>query len=133
MREHDVKVAVKSFKDLVVYQKAYATSLIIHKASLDLPNIEQLNGIADQMRRASKSICANIAEGFSKQRQSSLEFRRYLRIAIASSDEMKVWLQYCIDLNYICYDSVNPLIAEYESIAKMLSGLTQSWINKTPK
>jgi len=49
---------VRSFHDLDVYQKAYQLSLDIHKATLGFPKLEQF-ALADQMRRASKSICAN--------------------------------------------------------------------------
>jgi four helix bundle protein len=91
---------IRSFEDLEVYQRAYRLSLEIHKASLEFPKIEQF-AMADQVRRASKSICANIAEGFSKQRQSAPEFKRFLMMALGSSDEMKVWISYCLDLGYI--------------------------------
>ena len=56
---------IKSFEDLAVFQRAYALSLVIHKVSLGFPKHEQF-GFAEQIRRASKSICANIAEGFGK-------------------------------------------------------------------
>ena len=49
----------------------------VHRASLDFPAIEQ-RALADQVRRASKSICANLAEGFGKQAASPAEFRRFL-------------------------------------------------------
>jgi four helix bundle protein len=58
---------VSSFEDLEVFQRAYRVSLEIHEQSLRFPKIEQY-ALADQVRRASKSICANIAEGFAKQR-----------------------------------------------------------------
>ncbi|HEX6000395.1 MAG TPA: four helix bundle protein [Hyphomicrobiaceae bacterium] len=64
---------VRSFRDLKVYQDAYSVSLAIHKMTLGFPKMEQY-ALADQMRRASKSICANIAEGFAKQRASSADF-----------------------------------------------------------
>jgi four helix bundle protein len=75
MTEADDRIS--SFEDLKVFQRAYRVSLEIHKESLDFPQIEQF-ALADQIRRASKSICANIAEGFAKQRRSSAEYRRYL-------------------------------------------------------
>ena len=59
----------RRFEDLDVFRRAYALSLEVHRASLGFPRIEQF-ALADQIRRASKSICANIAEGFGKQRQS---------------------------------------------------------------
>ena len=75
---------VSSFEDLEVFQRAYRVSLELHRESLRFPKIEQY-ALADQLRRASKSICANIAEGFAKQRRSSAEYRRYLLMAIGSA------------------------------------------------
>src|SRR5215208_5692830 len=80
---------VVSFEDLEVFQRAYRMSLEIHRASLKLPVIEQ-RVLGDQMRRASKSICANVAEGYGRQKRSKAEFRRFLQMAIGSSDEMRV-------------------------------------------
>ena len=89
-----------SFEDLDVFKRAYRISLLVHRASLEFPSIEQY-ALADQIRRASKSICANVAEGFAKQGRSQAEFSRYLSMALGSSDEMRVWLRYCLDLEYI--------------------------------
>ncbi len=52
---------IKSFEDLEVFQRSYRISLEIHKESLHFPTVEQY-GLADQIRRAGKSVCANIAE-----------------------------------------------------------------------
>ena len=101
IRDHDVGIRNKSdistFDDLAVFQRAYEISLDLHRASLTFPRIEQF-GLADQIRRASKSICGNIAEGFGKRRRSRAEFKRYLLMAIGSADEMQVWIKYCLDL-----------------------------------
>ena len=112
----------KTFEDLDVFRRAYAISLSLHRASLEFAQIEQ-RGLADQIRRASKSICANLAEGFGKQRRSAAEFRRYLLMAIGSADEMQVWLKYCCDLNYIDTKTSETWRDEYRQIAKMLQGL----------
>jgi four helix bundle protein len=97
-------------------------SLEVHRASLDFPRIEQF-ALADQVRRASKSICANLAEGFGRQRISKAEFRRFLVMAIGSADEMQVWVMYCRDLGYIDDDVAERWRGEYREIARMLSGL----------
>src|SRR5271156_3882773 len=75
-----------SFEDLEVFKRAYRVSLEVHRLSLEMPRIEQL-ALADQMRRASKSICANVAEGFGRQHRSKAEFKRFLWMAVGSSDE----------------------------------------------
>ena len=91
---------IESFEELDVFQRSYRISLEIHSDSLTWPQIEQY-ALGDQIRRASKSIPANIAEGFGKQRLSSKEFKRYLLIAVGSADEMRVWCRYCFDLGYV--------------------------------
>ena len=70
-----------------------------------------------------KSICANVAEGFGKQRRSTAEFRRYLLMAIGSADEMQVWAMYCADLGYVDQDTCGSWRSEYRRIARMLQGL----------
>jgi four helix bundle protein len=72
---------IRSFEDLEVFQRAYRLSLEIHRKSLQMPGHEQ-HGLADQVRRASKSICVNIAEGYAKQSYSVPEFKRFLQMAI---------------------------------------------------
>ena len=96
----DGKDKLVPFEKLEVFQKAYRISLLIHKASKKFPKDEQFS-LADQIRRASKSVCANIVEGTAKQFHSKPEFKRYLLIAIGSSDEVRMWLRYCYDLEYI--------------------------------
>ena len=111
-----------TFEDLQVFQRAYRISLEVHRASLRFPAIEQ-HVLADQVRRASKSICGNIAEGFGKQRRSNAEFKRYLLMAIGSADEMQVWARYCSDLKYIDRETCAAWRDEYRQVAKMLQGL----------
>lgn len=108
--------------DLEVFKLAYKISLIIHKASQTFPQIERFE-IASQIRRCSKSICANIAEGFAKQRFSEAEFKRFLSMALGSASEMQVWIRYCEDLEYISEDTANEWRQTYTSIARMLAKL----------
>jgi four helix bundle protein len=111
---------------LEVYQRAYRLALELHKLSLEFPKIEQF-ALADQIRRASKSICANIAEGFARQRSSSPDFHRFIVLALGSSDEMKVWLSFCADLKYIPKEDAERLRNEYSIVARMLHGLKNKW------
>ena len=116
------KSDVATFEDLDVFRRAYQMSLDVHRASLMFPAVEQ-HGLADQIRRASKSICGNIAEGFGKRRRSTAEFKRYLLMAIGSADEMQVWVRYCSDLEYLDQKVCAMWRDEYRQIAKMLQGL----------
>ena len=117
---------VEKFEDLEVFQRAYKVSLEIHRVSLELPKHEQF-GLADQIRRASKSVCVNIAEGFAKQSASAAEYRRFLQMAIGSADEMRVWVRYCLDLGYIEENMWQRWREEYQQLAKMLQAIHGSW------
>ena len=117
---------VRSFENLEVYQRAYKLALELHRASLKFPQIEQY-ALADQIRRASKSICANIAEGFARQRSSSADFHRFIVMALGSSDEMRVWMSFCSDLGYMTEQDASRLKEEYSIIARMLHGLRNKW------
>ena len=117
---------VETFEDLEVFQRAYRVSLDLHRASLKFPAIEQ-RALGEQIRRASKSICANIAEGFGKQAYSAAEFKRFLAMATGSADEMRVWLRYCVDLELIDEAQWQSWRDEYLAIAKMLQGLSRKW------
>ncbi len=113
---------VVSFEDLDVFKRAYRVSLDVHRASLVMPKIEQ-QALADQMRRASKSICSNIAEGYGRQKQSKAEFKRFLWMAIGSSDEMRVWARYALDLGYLDERTWRRWRDEYQIISKQLQVL----------
>ena len=97
----------------------------VHRASLEFAAIEQ-RALADQIRRASKSICANLAEGFGRQLVSKPEFRRFVMMALGSADEMQVWTIYCRDLGYTDERTADRWRGEYQEIARMLTGLHRS-------
>ena len=119
-------MAISSFRDLLVYQKAYALSLRIHHSSLRFPQFEQYE-LGRQMRKASKSICGNLAEGYGKSKASKIEFKRYVQVALGSAEEMQAWLDYCTDLNYIGENEYSNFTEGYKEISKMLQGLHSSW------
>jgi four helix bundle protein len=119
------KKASWAFEDLEVFQRSYRMSLEVHRASLNFPRAEQF-ALADQVRRASKSICATIAEGFGKQRQSKAEFKRYVLMALGSADEMRMWCRYCFDLGYIDEATWQAWRDTYQDIARMLQALATS-------
>ena len=113
---------VVSFEDLEVFQRAYRMSLEVHRQTLNFPQIEQ-RVLGDQLRRASKSICANVAEGYGRQKRSKAEFKRFLQMAIGSSDEVRVWARYALDLGYIDEADWRRWRDEYQMISRMLQSL----------
>jgi four helix bundle protein len=110
------------YRELKAYRQAYQLSLEIHKLSREFPKTEQYGGLADQIRRSTKSICANMAEGLGKF-GSFGEEKHGLRIALGSCEETIVWLQYCKDLEYIEVNQAHVWSTEYEEVARMLVGL----------
>src|SRR5215469_10727309 len=121
---------IRRVEDLEVFRRAYRVSLAVHRMSLELPRIEQW-ALADQLRRASKSICANLAEGFSRQRYSAADYRRFLMMAIGSSDEMQLWLRYAIDLDYVARELGQGWIAAYGEVSRMLQGIYSGWLKSS--
>ena len=117
---------VERVEDLEVFRRAYRLSLEVHRVSLEFPRIEQY-ALADQLRRATKSICANLAEGFAKQSHSAAEYRRFLTMAIGSSDETRLWLRYAIDLGYVAESVGRDWIAAYGEVSRMLQAIYASW------
>ena len=116
---------VKSVFELDVYRLAYQLSLDVHVASHKFPKTEQYGGVADQMRRASKSVCANLAEGWGKW-STSAERSHFTRIALGSATEMQVWLSYARDLNFLAPKDAAAHGSRYEDVARMLAGLLKN-------
>jgi four helix bundle protein len=115
---------IKRAKDLEVYRRAYAVSLEVHRATLVFPKIEQY-ALADQMRRSSKAICANLAEGFAKQTHSRPEFARFISMAMGSCSEVETWISYAFDLGYITQAQRDEWLQAYVHIYGMLVNLRE--------
>ena len=112
-------------RSLKVFQRAYRLSLVLHRASLGWPRVEQYGGIADQLRRASKSVCALLMEGAGRQFGSDAEFRRYVTMAIGSADEARLWCGYAADLDYVQPAEAQGWQTELSEIARMLHALRE--------
>ena len=113
-------------EDLDVFRLAYDLSLGVHRASLEFPRIEQYSGLADQLRRASKSVCSLIVEGVGRQTASSSEFARYLTMAIGSAEEAKLWCRYASVLGYVDDGAAMDWRERYGQILRMLMKLRAS-------
>ncbi len=112
---------VKSYEELVVWQKAMLLAKIVYGLQKQLPKSE-MYGLGDQIRRAVVSIPSNIAEGFG--RESRSEFKHFLAIARGSLYEVKTQLQLAESIGCLQVDpEVFPLINE---IGRLLNGLSRS-------
>ncbi len=106
---------------LDVYKKSYQLALEIHKKSLVFPKIEQYE-LSSQLRRSSKSIPVNIAEGMGKQ-ESRGDVKKYLMVALGSCDETRVWLEFAKDLGYLPEGEYERFSERYQEIGRMLRGV----------
>ena len=84
------------------------------------------------MRRAAKSVPANIAEGYALKR-SAVHFRSRLDIALGSANEMVVHLEIGEAVGYFTSEQIKPLVQEYEIIGKQIYRLAESWRTFKPK
>lgn len=116
---------IRSFKDLEVYQEGYQLAIIANKLCIKLPIYEK-NDLSSQLRRASKSVPANIAEGWAKRRFEK-EFKKHLDGAIGSSNEMEVHLNMAKDLNYLSKTVCEELISRYIALGGKLTNLRNNW------
>ena len=116
---------IESYRDLKVYQKAYTMSLKIHQISLKLPDFEK-HELGSQIRRASKSIAMNIAEGYARN-ASAQDVKRFLIMALGSCEEVRVQIDYLKDLKYVTEEQKKELEEEYIEIGKMLVAMIKKW------
>ena len=108
-------------RKMQVYEKSYKAAIAIYHQTKTFPK-EEMYGIISQLRRAATSIPLNIAEGYAK-KESQEEFRRFLMIALGSSDEVQVLLDFAKDLEYMQESTYEKAKGEYEAISKMLHTL----------
>ena len=114
---------MQSFRNLKVWEKAHAVTIDIYKASRSFPK-DELYGLTSQMRRASASIGANIAEGSC--RKGDTEFGRFLQIGIGSASELEYHLMLARDLCILQTTDYERLSGGVVEVKKMLASLIRA-------
>ena len=109
---------MRNCHDLQVFRRAYDGGIGLHRLTAEASREDTVS----QLRRASKSVAANIAEAYSIA-NSAAERRRILGIAMREADEAKVWLEYCRDLGYLSPDDAQRWLQGYDEIGAMLYAL----------
>jgi four helix bundle protein len=125
MSENGRTQAIRSFRDLEVWQRGMALLQPVHELVLRFPDYEKFD-LASQLRRACKSVPANIAEGYAK-RRSAKEFRAYLANAMGSATEMEVHMEIARGLGYISPEQAEHFVSEYQIVARQLYRLIEKW------
>jgi four helix bundle protein len=116
------EAVVQDFRNLKVWEKAHALTLDVYKASKIFPR-EEMYGLTSQMRRASSSIGANIAEGVC--RRGDVDFARFLQIAVGSASELEYHLLLARDLELMGAQDYQRLSNETIEVKRMLASLMQ--------
>ena len=113
---------IRSYKDLVVWQRAMDLTTITYRLAAKLPRDERF-GLVSQLRRAAVSVPANIAEG--RQRATKKDFLRFLAIAAGSLAELETLIALVQRLYEIEIEEVNEVAQEADEVGKMLRALQQ--------
>ncbi len=116
---------IKTYKDLNVFRESYALALDVSRATKGFPGPEQYE-LARQLRRAARSVPANIVEGWAK-RSAPAEFKRFLQVAIGSCDECKLWLEMSRDEGHLSSTDCDEFSNRFNLVGAMLKSLWKNW------
>jgi len=111
-------MSIGSFKELIVYQKAYKLAMEIFEISVEFPKEEKYS-LTDQIRRSSRSISACIAESWAKKRYPKV-FVSKLTDSLGEEYETESWIDYSADCKYITNETRERLLSEYAEVRKLL-------------
>ena len=121
---------IQSYRDLQVFKLAFENSMKVFRLTKKFPK-EEMYSLTDQVRRSSRSITANITEGWSKRNYENI-FRKHLYDALGSCDETRVWLDYALECKYILPDEYAALWAKYDELGRKLTRLIETWKSFEP-
>lgn len=119
------------YRDLKVYKLAYKLAMEIFEMSKIFP-IEEKYSLTDQIRRSSRSICANIGEGYRKRRYPK-HFSSKMTDADGECTETQIWLDFSKDCSYITKEIHEKLFRGYEEVGRMLGGMADNPEKFLPK
>jgi four helix bundle protein len=114
---------LRGHRDLKVFQHAYGLAMQIFNESKNFPKDERFS-LTSQIRRSSRSVAANIAEGFRKRQYPNM-FVSKLADSDAEATETQVWLDFARDCGYLSTEHHNDLVTRYEEIGRMLHAMIE--------
>ena len=112
---------IKTVRDLKVYQKAFDSAMEIFEITKKFPKDETYS-LTDQIRRASRSVCSNLSEGWRKRRYKAV-FLNKLTDSGQEAAETQTWLEFSLRCKYIDDETFQRLDDEYEHIFAMLNAM----------
>ena len=115
---------LQGHRDLKIFQLAYRLAIQIYCESARFPREEKYS-LTDQVRRASRSVAANIAEGYRKRRYRNM-FIAKMADSDAEAAETQVWLDFANDCGYLDDEKYKQLVAGYEELGRMFGGIIRN-------
>ena len=112
---------IRHFRDLDVYRRAFDAAIEIFQMTKGFPSEEKFS-LVDQIRRSSRSVCANLAEGWRKRKYMAV-FKNKVTDSMQEASETQCWLEFCLACRYIDKDTFNKLDNEYEQLISMLNSM----------
>ncbi len=116
-----VPLGPRGFRDLKAYQMAYRLAMEIFKISKAFPEGERYS-LTSQIRRSSRSVAANLAEGYRKRQYPNM-FLSKMADCDAEATETQVWLDFARGCGYLSPEDHKRLVAAYEELGRMLNGI----------
>jgi four helix bundle protein len=110
---------VSDFRNLLFYQKAFDNAMVIFELTKSFPTDEKYS-LTSQMRKSSRSVCSNIAEGYRK-RHFVKHFVAKISDADMENSETIVWLDFALACSYISSHTHVTLVTRFEEVGRMLN------------
>ncbi len=128
------RMRIQRHTELEVYKKAQDTAMTIFEMSKKFPK-EEMYSLTDQIRRSSRSVCANLAEAWRKRRYEAA-FIAKLSDSESEAAETQVWIEFAVKCQYLDRDCATTVYQAYDEILRMIVAMIhspQSWLLSTPK
>jgi four helix bundle protein len=128
-RQGDGLMKIESHRELEVYCKAFEAAAELFEYSKAFPTEERYS-LTDQLRRSSRSVCANLAEAWRKRRYKAA-FISKLSDAEAEAAETQVWIEFAVRCGYLGRELAASLYRTYDEITRMIVAMInrpQTWI-----
>ncbi|MHB1424942.1 MAG: four helix bundle protein [Gemmataceae bacterium] len=109
---------IQTHRDLQVYQKAFAAAVTLFEFSKRFPK-EEIYSLTDQIRRSSRSVCANLAEAWRRRRYKAA-FISKLCDTEGEAAETQVWIEFAVKFGYLNNDQTAPLYQVYDKVLRMI-------------
>ena len=120
-KQMERKQDIRHFRDLMVYQRAFAAAMRIYEITKSFPPEEKYS-LVDQIRKSSRSVCSNLAEAWRKRKYSAM-FRNKITDSMMESSETQCWLEFAFSCGYLNQSVFSAMDKEYEEIIAMLNSM----------